>query len=638
MTEIAGRPHDTVSLTRWVRPALLWATAMVAAKIYLASELELFGDEAFYRWESLNLAWSYSDLPPLTALSIWIGRHLGGESVLAVRSLFLVSGLALPLAVYFFARPVTDRNAAIASAGLSLLLPATASIGIMAVPDALLLTQCCLMMGALERACRTQRMRWWVITGLLGFVGFLIHYRFVFLPFPLGLAFLLFPALRKQLATPGPWVALLIALPGLAPAVWFNLSNDFEAVGFHFSRRHPWAFHSEGLAYPLQQAAAVSPLLYLFMLVALWHSCKQALAGDANHALLCSVSLFYIVGLSVLAPFVDQTSTTIHWAWFGYIPMLVALPPLLVQWRRSGAAGRLLTNTGLGLAGLFVAISIAMSFASLHFDALPKALQDKVSVKMVGWDRLRQEVANWYQPGERLYSSEYYVAAQLQQTPYRQSDVTVLEQEKMHRDGRAQQLYLWQASEHYFPQDGSSGLIVLDYETANRNEIYAQIDTLCRRFEHVESLSEFVWFSGRRHYALLRGHSARPPQQYNSQPVEGVCAAPLRGRVDSMREFREPRQGTVAYRGYLLAQPEGIAAVKVRIDGLEIAGRYGVSRRDVQRVLGAMISDPQYPMVGFEGEIETTAFSNGTYDVEFIGVTQWGREQVFKTLSLQIAN
>ena len=27
-------------------------------------------------------------------------------------------------------------------------------------------------------------------------------------------------------------------------------------MGFHFSQRHPWTFHSEGLAYPLEQAAA----------------------------------------------------------------------------------------------------------------------------------------------------------------------------------------------------------------------------------------------------------------------------------------------------------------------------------------------------------------------------------------------
>ncbi len=61
--------------------------------------------------------------------------------------------------------------------------------------------------------------------------------------------------------------------------------------------------------------------------------------------LVCVCSL----GLSLLAPWVDQTSTTLHWAWFGYVPMLVLLPEQLerlwqggwlARWPAIASAGR----------------------------------------------------------------------------------------------------------------------------------------------------------------------------------------------------------------------------------------------------------------------------------------------------------
>ncbi len=627
-----------VSAGRFWWYAAGWCLLLVVTRIYLAWALDLFGDEAFYRWESRNLAWSYSDLPPLTAFAMYLGRTLFGESDLALRSLFLLSGLALPLAVYWLAIPFTGPRRAAASALLSLLLPATATIGVLAVPDALLLTLCTLCLGSVVRAVRSGATAWWLAAGGIACLGFLTHYRFVFLPLPLGLAFLCYPGLRRHLSTPGPWLALGLGLLGLLPALWFNLANDFEAVGFHFSRRHPWRFHEAGLRYPLQQSAAASPLIYVLLLIALLGSVRQSLRGDVGQAILSSVSLFYLVGLSLLAPWVDQTSTTIHWAWFGYIPMLVLLPALIVSAWRPGGWRRGLVGLALVVGGASVLLSLGMMLASLHVDALPRALQSRVSVKMVGWDALREAVAAQYVGGERLYTSEYYLAAQLRQPPFLASDVIVLDHEKIHRDGRARQLYLWGASEPFMPADGGSGLIVFDHETGNRQEIYRQVDLLCRRFQSIETLDEFSLFAGRRRFGLYRGRGATLDSGYERARTAGFCTPPLQGRVDNMREFGRPRQGVVSFYGWALAQPEGIARVSVRVDGRELATTYGRRRGDVKRVLGRLVADPSYPNVGFEGEIDTRTFANGTYELAFVGVTHWGREQVLRRLSLVVDN
>ncbi len=90
--------------------------------------------------------------------------------------------------------------------------------------------------------------------------------------------------------------------------------------------------------------------------------------------------------------------------------------------------------------------------------------------------------------------------------------------------------------------------------------------------------------------------------------------------------------------GYLLAQPEGIAAVKVRVAGRQFELDYGRPRDDLQALLGHLVFDPNYPNVGFRGKIDTTALPNGEHELEFIGITSWGREEVFFRGTLNVAN
>ena len=622
----------------WVFTALAWIVFICAVKLFLAANLDLFGDEAFYRWEAQHLAWSYSDLPPLTALAINGGMLVGGESVLAVRSVFLLSGLMLPLAVVFLAYPIVGRGRALVAAGFLFLLPFTLAIGPLAFPDTLLLTECTLVLGAIERATRTHGNYWWVMTGILGCLGFLTHYRFVFLPLPLAAAFLYYPMLRIQLRGSGPWVAVGIATLGLIPALMFNLGNDFAAVGFHFSERHPWAWHPEGLQYALLQAGAVSPLLYGLMWVALWQSLRSARQGSVAQALLSAVSLFYLPGLVLLAPWIDQTSTTVHWALFGYIPMLVLLPDVMIRLWHGGRVSRYYALASVLLAAGLITASLAAVVAPVYYDSLPQMLRKKLSVKMVGWDKLRKELAPFYVRGETVYTTSYYIAAQLRQLPFNTGEVRVIDHAKIHRDGRGMQLQLWQVTEQFMPADGSSGLIIVDYQSANRFESYRQIDVLCRSFERIETLAEFSYFDGRRRYGVYRGYSAAREFDYVQHDTSNFCLPPVLGRVENYAEFGELRSGVVAYHGYLLAQPEGVASFKVRVAGREFPGNYGLSRKDVKRVLGDKVIDPQYPLSGFEGEFDTQELSNGTYEMEFIGVTHTGREGVFRRYSITVAN
>ncbi len=76
----------------------------------------------------------------------------------------------------------------------------------------------------------------------------------------------------------------------------------------------------------------------------------------------------------------------------------------------------------------------------------------------------------------------------------------------------------------------------------------------------------------------------------------------------------------------------------MRIAGLEFPAQYGHKRQDVQDLLGALIYDPQYPAVGFRGKIDTRRLDNGEYAMEFVGITRWGREEVFYRRPLTVRN
>ena len=113
----------TSSPSTWL-PRLFWGswTLLLLGRALLAAQLPLFGDEAFYAWESRHPAWAYSDLPGFTAWSILLGRAVL-ESELGIRLASLLLGALLPLQLMRIA-DVAGLNAWRWQAGmLALLLP-----------------------------------------------------------------------------------------------------------------------------------------------------------------------------------------------------------------------------------------------------------------------------------------------------------------------------------------------------------------------------------------------------------------------------------------------------------------------------------------------------------------------------------
>ena len=162
----------------------LWSL-LLGLRVLLATQLPLFGDEAFYAWESRHPAWAYSDLPGFTAASIAVGRVLI-ESELGIRLVSLVLGALLPLQLLRIA-DAAGLNALRWRVGLlGLLLPLLSLNGVLALPEPALLMAAAFCLHALLRlqalgsGVRWKRALWPWAELLLGLaLGALTHYRFL---------------------------------------------------------------------------------------------------------------------------------------------------------------------------------------------------------------------------------------------------------------------------------------------------------------------------------------------------------------------------------------------------------------------------------------------------------------------------
>lgn len=317
------------------RTIFLWLwTLITAAKLVVAARLPLFVDEAFYWQEGQHLAAAYSDLPGLTAWLARLGVEIGGHHVLALRLPFLAIGALLPLLVARIATRWFGNVAGWQAGSLTLLMPLSATLGLLAVPDVpmALAAVICLHAGArlLHNVDASSAMK--LALGLL--IGALSHYRFIGVIGVGFIALLALPQGRRMLADPRVWVALAVGVLAWLPLLAWNADNHDAGLKFQVVERHPWTFEWDGLWFLVIQPMLVTPILC----IAMW---KVALAGTRSgggarvqwryFGLVGGVST---LGIFLLGFFTDVERISFHWPLPGYLALLVAVPVVLNGWPR----------------------------------------------------------------------------------------------------------------------------------------------------------------------------------------------------------------------------------------------------------------------------------------------------------------
>lgn len=272
--------------------------AMTALQLIYADQMELRTDEAYYwTWSKENVL-SFLDHPPMIAWFIRFGTAIFGDTNLGVRFAGIIAMLVTQLLLADIVRRVTHDFRAVV---LAVLMPEAALYyGLLMAkvsPDVALIPFAVAMLWALVRVHESRDPRWWLAAGLFAGLALLSKFTAVML-IPAVLAFALVPDWRRRwLASPYPWLALLIALATFLPVLIWNFGHDWASFRFQLVRAtatHPLSFRTIGDFIGLQFGLVgfvLLPVILFGVALTAWRGYRR---GDAVAVLLST---------SVIVPF-----------------------------------------------------------------------------------------------------------------------------------------------------------------------------------------------------------------------------------------------------------------------------------------------------------------------------------------------
>lgn len=587
------------------KPVFVGGWVLLAlAKLALAWALPLFGDEAFYWWESQRPAWSYSDLPPLTAWLVALGAWaVPGE--LGLRLPFWLLGLLLPWQLVAIARRDYDEATAWRAGTLALLLPLAALLGVLALPDVALVVVSVWTVDAVARALAAGSGRGWLEAGLAAAIGLLCHYRFAALLLVLALVLLGHRRGRLALRGAGPWLAAAVAALGLLPLLWFNLANDMASVRFQLLDRHPWAWQGSGWLQLPEQALVTSPLLLGLLGWTGWRAlARRPLAWPESLFAGAAVVLWLL--FFVLGFFADNERFRWHWpltACVLLLPALAARLPLLP---------RLLRVASWSVAGLVLVLVVGYLAAAL----LPGRAGDWLDGKRFpanfsGW----REAAAWVDGsaggGNRLVVDNFMLGATLDfyRDPADTRPILVLDDALNGQHGRAAQLMLWGIDETALAAaPAQPGWLVVE-ETARRfSDRWAWYHGLCARFSGLVLDQALTLHGGRKRFVRWR-FDAYSPRPSCTRPA----AIPPLGWVELPAQVRLGAPLPVF--GWVVQPGLGIEAVEVRVDDGPALGLVREVDIDWVEQRWGEVGDPAGRRIGFRAEVATAGLAPGAHRV-----------------------
>jgi 4-amino-4-deoxy-L-arabinose transferase-like glycosyltransferase len=575
----------------------LWVLLLLA-KIVLAAWLPLFVDEAFYWQEGQHLAWAYSDLPGLTAWMTRLGVALGGNTTLALRAPFLLVAAALPWLVVRITAREFDRVQGWRAGLFAMLLPLAGTLGVLAVPDAMMTFATLLCMDAGARLLRTVSATAALELGVGLAIGALSHYRFLAV---LGVGFLvllLLPDGRRALRDPRVVIAIAFGAAAWTPLVAWNLGNADAGLRFQLVDRHPWAFHADGIWFVLVQAALVTPLLFAALLQGAWRHRRDAEPVTRYFAWLGALVVLGFFGLGFFA---DTERISFHWPLPGYVALLPLLPSVLRRWPR----WLRITATALAGVGLLAMLGYyaAASIPSVRAQA---AGEKGYPHNFAGWTPLADEVRRLRgrMPADtRIVADNFKAGAELG-FALGDANIAVLPHPLNVKHGRAPQLRLWGLDAPDRDRFGSHPLLlVVGASEVELKNLPLQYHALCARLGPLPPPGVVNVDHGSQRFLLFAMPGSR---------AKGPCTTPAMAWID--QPLSDDRvDGAFEVAGWAFKDGVGLDGVEVLLDGEPIArATYGLEDAGPRR-FWPVSNDPHHPKVGFRAHVDASALKPGRH-------------------------
>ena len=301
-------------------------------RFFWAYSLDALNDEAYHWQFVLHPALSYFDHPPMTAWVAHAGIAACGGWVhpLSLRLGFVLlfagsCGVLFKWTARWFGEPAGFW----AVVGLSLSHYYTAFGGMLAVPDSPLLFFALFTFWQLGGAvgCDAagrppQRLGRWLLVGL-GLGGAMMSkYHAVLIPVAVVVYALVTPGRRRLLRSPGPWLAVLVAMAVFSPVLIWNSAHEWASFKFQGGRATEAGgllIHEGPLKWLFGPMLFLLPWFWFWLLLALLARLRRfrALGGiERLIAVLSVVPLVFFLITSSLSP-----TALPHWALIGYIPL-----------------------------------------------------------------------------------------------------------------------------------------------------------------------------------------------------------------------------------------------------------------------------------------------------------------------------
>ncbi|MFN3808293.1 ArnT family glycosyltransferase [Asticcacaulis sp.] len=606
-----------------MRVGLIIGAVICLWKLYIAVTANIIWEEGHFAVSGLYPALGYPDIPAGFPLLSRLVTLIFGMEALPLRILSLLIASAIPLAIWFMARPVVSEREAIWAAILSLLIPPLSMSGTIFYPEGLLQLLLALMLGCLLRAFKTDEWKWWLLTGLCGALGLFVHFRFLFPGAGIVLFALLTPAGRKLWTRPKFWATGGVAALGLLPSLLYNAFNDWPAIAFHVTNRPVWRPELKLMtAFLNQQIGLVTPVFFFGLAYVAYKMAWTERRGPL--ALLGIVGVFIFGFYFVQSPANAQIMP--HWPFLAYVPLVVGLPGVLIAYADAAQSrfGRTLRQGVLALGPLLaLAVGIGITvyeYAWAHTEKLPWQWKQINFMRNEDWTVLHPTLTAAEAVARQRFGPEVAVAVsghvpavrlEFPNRPTRALYTLGEPYDRFSRFGTARQAWGLGYDDLIRAQAGKGVVLVLP----DPSYLYHQPEELsfrrelCQRFDDIILYRRVELPPGRNvvafYTARLRKDAVKAAPEPCALLPELYIAQPPRG------QFLEAHAQT-NYFG-IAADSQGVTRVDILIDGKPVTqARYGLDPEGF-KTPDALRYDPNWPKLQFDFRLDKAGLTPGPH-------------------------
>ena len=389
----------------------LLVLAVTVVRLLAARWIPLTEDEAYYRLWAHHLHLGYYDHPPMIAWWARTGMTLAGDNPLGMR---LMPVLGAGLATWLVA-DITRSLGAKPETGLraSVWYNATSTIGvggILATPDAPACLFWVLTLWSLAKIWAGGRVQWWLAAGLFAGLACISKYSALFLAPGVLLWLLATERGRKSLATPWPWLAMVVAGLVFSTNVIWNAQHGWLTFAKQFGRVAPGPLHPSYLGEMLlSQFFLLNPMIAIYAghgAIRAWRerATPRALSGEVGagspgESATSKGSADLILPLVTALPFAAYLAihslhdrVQAHWPvpLFAGLAIAAAITAEQGSQARPARAGR----------NLVIGLGLALSLAALTYAAFPGARpigRADPLLPLRGWPALASQVTTLQQ-------------------------------------------------------------------------------------------------------------------------------------------------------------------------------------------------------------------------------------------------